>query len=346
MKHVTKVAVVTVLAWLTFFAVFVPIVSVWVVVPRIPIPNCSYCYSIFEVYESVTYHFFGVGAVSHHDLYKFAGGPFTSTQWPLPGAEPYPGPVGVGFPWLPQLRHILSDPLANLDFFVMLGLFILGAALVGQLLPYTFPELGVRHRRQGSPLRIITMESPVSRNKAFAFIGIALAVVGMSGGYVVMTATQYRAPGGCSTPVGSPPSGTVHVFQLSPGTEGAICLNFQLHTTGFYFFSQGSYCTERSVANGCPDLEVAPSVNSFYHVAGQNVTVVLTVRAGTNSTEHYVLDFGQCGQPWILVVVGPLPTSIWLGYPLCIPPLTDVSVTGVSGFNVADLPLVPSGNGY
>lgn len=185
------------------------------------------------------------------------------------------------------------------------------------------------------------------RDKAFAFVVMALAVVGMLGGYVATTITNYRAPSSCLTPVGNPPTGTVHVYQLSPGAEGVICLNFQLHFTGTYNFSSPeSYCIETKVANGCPDLEVTPSVSSFYHVAGQNVTVFLTVKAGTNSTGHYAFEFGQCGNPWILVVAGPLPTSIWMGHPLCLQHLRGISVTGVTGFNVADVPLGLSGNEY
>lgn len=159
MKHRTKVVAVTVLAWLTFIVVFVPIVRVWVfpVVPHGAM--CPVCYPT-EKYESVTYYCFAVGAISIDGFYALVGGPFSTVQL---GSHfiPYPGPVGIGFPWRifgVSPNYFLSDPLGYSSFFVMVILFILGAAFLGRLLPYEFPETRAQETPVQHQTRAKTME--------------------------------------------------------------------------------------------------------------------------------------------------------------------------------------------
>lgn len=161
-------------------------------------------------------------------------------------------------------------------------------------------------------------------------------------------------PVSCSTPVNaSVPTGMDQVFQMSPGSVGVICINYQFASAGNFSLEapggvlyEGLNCVVTSSSNGSPvyscDLRLTPSISLFDHAAGQNVTVAYLVQSDKNATGVYWFG-GVCGPVLIPFAVGKLPAS--LSYPffvlgcLFMPNMpSGATVTGVTNMNISLVP--------
>ena len=195
------------------------------------------------------------------------------------------------------------------------------------------------------------------RDEAFAFVTVVLVVISAMAGYyaggalnhgtTTTTTTMSFVPASCSTPVSATvPTEMIQVYQMNPGSVAVICINYQFASAGNSSFGLlgGPECVSRAEASGLSpmyscDLELTPSISSFDHLAGQNVTVAYLIQSDENATGVYWFG-GVCSPVLIPFVVGTLPTS--LTYPFapvfCIY-MADMpsgaTVTGVTGLSVS-----------
>ncbi|MGD0396628.1 MAG: hypothetical protein ABSB26_06945 [Nitrososphaerales archaeon] len=195
------------------------------------------------------------------------------------------------------------------------------------------------------------------RNEAFVFVTVVLVVVSALAGYcagnslnqgTTITNTAF-VPASCSTSVSaSNAPGMIRVYKMNPGSLGVICVDYQFASAGNFSFDLGGpICVSMVVSDGLSavyscDLELTPSISSFDHVEGQNVTVAYLIQSDKNATGVYWFG-GYCDPLMIPIAVGLVPTSVaFPGFPIpCIIDLNSPSgatVAGVTGMNVSLVP--------
>ncbi len=182
------------------------------------------------------------------------------------------------------------------------------------------------------------------------------------------------SPTGCTEGLGAPSSSSmIDVLEISPGSEGLVCLNFGFMSLGNYTFNadyscaaatpknesgsspttneQGSSSTTiivRTLPRDCFGLNITSSSGPISTQPGKNITVVFTIKTLDNDSELYWVSFGPCGFQQFLVAVGTTPSNIPISYlwpqPIC-PILTpgdpaSVTATGTYNFTVVAVPLI------
>ena len=194
------------------------------------------------------------------------------------------------------------------------------------------------------------------RNEVLGLLTALLVVIGVAAGYYVGLSANVKStsPAACSTPVTPLSNPNVTVYQMNPGSRGAICVAFFFGSTGNASFVESLGCPYPRWNNtGClPQYyQIIPSPVASQHLTGQTVGVVFTITAQnrneSSSTTHVFGDWiGFCANVGPLVI-GPVPKSVGSPYlASCIPPdwvglsgLLAETVTGVSNLTVAVVPI-------